>query len=156
MKPYCGSNPLHGVTMATLVAIVLFSATYVGSQPTSTPQILRYHFDDPHTRAGFEHFYNLEYDKAIKEFEQVQQAHPDDAFAVNHLLSAVMFKELYRIGALDSELYAKEGFLASKQYPVDPKVKERISGLIERSLELSETKLKANGDDVDALYTRGV
>ncbi len=119
-------------------------------------QIVHYHLDDPHTRAGFEYFYNIEYDKAIHEFDVVLETHPNDAFAVNHLLSGVMFKELYRIGALDSELYAKEGFLKSKQYPLDPKTRDRIKELTERALQLSEEKLKTNPDDVDALYARGV
>ena len=50
--------------------------------------------NDVNTRKGFDNFYNLEYDKAIREFEAALQAHPDDPFAVNHLLSAVIFKEL--------------------------------------------------------------
>jgi tetratricopeptide (TPR) repeat protein len=67
-----------------------------------------------------------------------------------------MFKEMYRIGALDSELYAKEQFLASKQFPMDPKVKARIDDLTQRALSLEEARLKTNPDDADALYARGV
>src|SRR5512141_1789354 len=63
---------------------------------------------DPLTRSGMEHFYNMEYDKAIQQFEKVVEQHPDDPFAVNHLASSIMWKELYRIGALDTELYAKD------------------------------------------------
>ena len=67
--------------------------------------------NDANTRKGFDHFYNLEYDKAIREFELAQQAHPDDPFAVNHTLAGVIFKELLRIGALDTEAYAGDSFL---------------------------------------------
>ena len=67
--------------------------------------------NDATTRKGFDHFYNLEYDKAIREFEAAQQAHPNDPFAVNHTLEAVIFKELFRIGALDTEAYAGDSFL---------------------------------------------
>ena len=67
--------------------------------------------NDANTRKGFDHFYNLEYDKAIHEFELAQQAHPDDPFAVNHTLAGVIFKELLRIGALDTEAYAGDSFL---------------------------------------------
>ena len=52
--------------------------------------------NDPATRKGFDYFYNLEYDKSVREFEATQQAHPDDPFAVNHVLAGVIFKELYR------------------------------------------------------------
>lgn len=112
--------------------------------------------NDPVTRAGFEHFYNMEYDKAIHEFEIALQQHPDDPFAVNHLASGVLWKELYRIGALDSELYAKDEFLDSRHFPPDPKVRERLKQLLDRSQALSEARLKANPNDVDALYARGV
>jgi tetratricopeptide (TPR) repeat protein len=119
-------------------------------------QILHFHPDDNYTRLGFDAFYNQEYDKAIHQFELSLQAHPDDPFAVNHLLSGVMFKEMYRIGALDSELYAKEQFLGSKQFPMDPKVKARIDELTQRALSLEEGKLNQSPNDGDALYARGV
>ena len=70
--------------------------------------------NDANTRKGFDDFYNLEYDKAIHEFEAAQQAHPNDPFAVNHLLAAIVFKELKRIGALDTESYAGDSFLTRK------------------------------------------
>jgi len=127
-----------------------------GKQVQLAPQqITHYHLDEPHTKAGFEFFYNAEYDPAIKEFQVALEAHPDDPFAVNHLLTGIMFKEMYRIGALDSELYAKEGFLHSKQFPIDPKIREQVSQLTARALQLEDDRLKKNENDVDALYSRG-
>ncbi len=70
--------------------------------------------NDANTRKGYEYFYNLEYDKAVHEFELALAAHPDDPFAVNHLLAAVVFRELNRIGALDTESYAGDNFLTKK------------------------------------------
>ncbi len=110
---------------------------------------------DAGTRRGFEHFYNMEYDRSIREFEQVVQAHPDDPFAINHLITGVMWKELYRIGALDSELYAKDAFLTSQQFPPDPKVRARLKELIDRALVIEEKRLQENANDVAALYARG-
>ncbi|HWR16211.1 MAG TPA: tetratricopeptide repeat protein [Terriglobales bacterium] len=164
MKPY-GSSRFRRLFFRTvlILAFTLLTTLAVASHPkaeNSKPkpaqQILKYHLQDEHTRRGFEHFYNLQYDKAIKEFETALEKNPDDAFAVNHLLSGVMFKEMYRIGALDSELYAKEGFLQSKQFPVEQKTKDRIKALMQQSLQLSDAKLKTNPNDVDALYARGV
>src|SRR5579871_3710435 len=60
---------------------------------------------DPLTLSGLDHFYNMEYDKAIQDLTLAFQQHPDDPFAANHLLSAYLFRELYRTGALDTELY---------------------------------------------------
>lgn len=170
MKPYKRSGSLSRIFPVVLLfaTVATGSAAYVsgnkpgekdqgnGKKTVFPQQIVHYHLDDPHTKAGFEHFYNLEYDKAIHEFELALQGHPDDAFAVNHLLSGVMFKELYRIGALDSELYAKEGFLHSQQYPIEPKTKNRLQGLMTQALSLSDAQLKTKPDDVNALYARGV
>ncbi len=112
--------------------------------------------NDANTRKGFEHFYNLEYDKAIHDFEAAQQAHPNDPFAVNHTLAAVTFKELYRIGALDTEAYAADNFLTKKPLvPLDPTVRDQIKQLTAQSLALSQAKLDKNPNDVDALYARG-
>ena len=113
--------------------------------------------NDAATRKGFDHFYNLEYDKAIREFEGAEQAHPDDPFAVNHVLAAVIFKELLRIGALDTEAYAGDTFL-TKQHTeaLDPKARERIKQLTDQALALSQVRLDKNPDDVDALYARGI
>ena len=113
--------------------------------------------NDAATRKGFDHFYNLEYDKAIREFEAAQQAHPDDPFAVNHTLEGVIFKELFRIGALDTEAYAGDSFLTRKfAAPLDPKVQARVRQLTDQALALSQARLDKNPKDVDALYARGV
>ena len=67
---------------------------------------LSYRPVDPSNPAAFEHFYNLDYDRAVQDFDQVLRRHPGDPFAVNHLLTAVMFRELYRMGVLDTGEYA--------------------------------------------------
>lgn len=117
---------------------------------------LKFRPNDADTRAGFEYLYSLEYDLAVRRFEAALTAHPEDPNSVNHLLTAVMFRELYRIGALDSELYAKNGFLTSKQFPVDAKVKAEVKQLMQRAFDLEEARLKQNSNDVEALYARGV
>ncbi len=114
--------------------------------------------NDPLTVSGFDHFYNMEYDKAIHDFTLAFQQHPDDPFAANHLLSGYVFRELYRIGALDTELYAKNDFLDKKQsgVPLDPEIQTKIKQLAQTALALSETQLQSNPNDVRALYARGV
>ena len=114
------------------------------------------HLSDPLTREGFDHFYNMEYDQAIADFEKVVAAHPDDPYAVNHLLTGVLFRELYHIGALDTELYAKDSFLTSKQFPINSITRSHIQDLMTRATQLSEDRLKKNPNDLEALYSRGV
>jgi len=156
MRPYGSYGKPTRACLFLLLFLIYLTVTSVGATQENGVVKLNFRPDDSDTRAGFEHFYNLEYDEAIRCFEAAVKSHPDDAFALNHLLSGVMFRELYRIGALDTELYAKNGFLTSKQFPIDAKAKERILTLMDQSLKFSESRLKKDPDDVDALYTRGV
>lgn len=105
---------------------------------------------------AFDHFYNLDYEHAVQEFEQVLQRHPEDPFAVNHLLTSVLFKELYRMGALDTGDYANDSFVGAAHRPADPKAKQRIKELVERAFRSEEARLNRDPNDVDALYARGV
>jgi outer membrane protein assembly factor BamD (BamD/ComL family) len=48
---------------------------------------------DPLNDEAFDAFYNLEYDKAVGDFEKIVERHPDDPFAINHLVNALLFHE---------------------------------------------------------------
>jgi len=111
---------------------------------------------DPRNPAAFQHFYDMYYERSIQEFTQVLQRHPDDPDAVNHLLTAVLFRELDRIGALNAGDYANDSFINSKHRPADPKVCDEIKQLVSRAQALEDKRLEANAKDVGALYSRGV
>jgi tetratricopeptide (TPR) repeat protein len=124
--------------------------------PDSNPESLAFRPHDPLNLIAFNHFYNLDYDRAVQEFEQVLARHPDDPFAVNHLLTATLFRELYRMGVLNTGEYANDTFISAPHRPADPKIKQQINDLVNRALRLEEARLAANPNDVEALYARGV
>lgn len=111
---------------------------------------------DPLVAAAFDRFYNMDYDRAIQDFEKVRDRHPNDPAAVNHLLSAVQLRELYRMGAMNSGEYASDSFIGEAHRPADPKVKEQIKSLVAQAETLEEQALKANSSDAAALYARGI
>jgi tetratricopeptide (TPR) repeat protein len=111
---------------------------------------------DPLVDAAFDHFYNLDYDRAIQEFEKVLERRPNDPLAVNHLLTTILMRELYRMGAMNSGEYANDSFIGEAHRMADPAAKERIKQLVDRAERLEEQELKSNPNDVDALYARGV
>ena len=111
---------------------------------------------DPLVEAAAGHFYNMDYDVAIQEYGRVLDRHPEDPFAVNHLLSTVLIRELYRMGAMNSGEYANDSFIGQAHRAADPKVKEQIQQLVDRAEGLEERELKADPSNVDALYARGV
>src|SRR5262249_28820739 len=108
------------------------------------------------TQAAFDHFYNMEYDRATQEFEKILEKHPNDPFAVNRLMSVILMRDLYDTGAMNTGDYANDSFIGRAPRPTDEKIKVRIKALAHRALEEEEKLLKANPSDVNALYCRGV
>lgn len=138
-----------------LAGLALAGATVFG-QTAASPGLQAFRPHDPLNSEAFERFYNLDYDRAVQDFERVAQKYPDDPFVVNHLLTGVLFRELYRMGALNSGEYANDSFINTPHRPADPKAKQRIKELVDRALRLEQKRLDADGKDVDALYARGV
>ncbi|MGA9981647.1 MAG: tetratricopeptide repeat protein [Candidatus Sulfotelmatobacter sp.] len=120
--------------------------------PAAAANVVR----DPQVDAAFDHFYNMEYDPATRDFEKILARHPKDPFAVNHLLTCVLVHELYDTGAMNTGEYANDSFIGQTHRPGDPKVNARIRQLVAQAEALEEEELKANPNDVDALYARGV
>jgi hypothetical protein len=111
---------------------------------------------DPQSEAAFDHFYNMDYDRATQEFEKILERHPNDPFAVNHLLTAVLMHDLYDTGAMNTGDYSNDSFIGRTPRSTKPEVKERIKELVRRAEALEDRQLKAKPKDVDILYCRGV
>jgi tetratricopeptide (TPR) repeat protein len=150
---------LRCLARGVLVAGLCFSALppgYAAAGGTASAQsAISYRPNDPLNATAFDHFYNLDYDRAVEEFDQVLRRHPDDPFAVNHVCTAVLIRELYRMGAMNTGEYANDSFIGQAHRPADPKAKEQIKALLRRAENLEEQQLKANPDNVDMLYARG-
>ena len=146
--PFAGRHFLAGLLVCALVAAAVTQLR--GASPTGPPP------QDALTRSGFERYYDLDYDGAVSDFERASKAHPDDPFAVNHLLSAVFYRELYRVGALDTSLYSNNSFLLKRKFSFDPKVSAEVNQLTDRALLLSGQRLAKDPQDVQAFYARGL
>lgn len=111
---------------------------------------------DPAVRRGYEQFYNLQYDDALKTFNTVAQAHPQEPIAWDYVLMATTFRELYHQDLLDTTYYAHDSFLSSKRdVPVPSATRQQIEELTNRVTSLADARLKANGQDKNALFARG-
>lgn len=137
-------------------AFLLLLGVLPAQQASKAPEKFTYRPNDSLNAAAFEHFYNMEYARSIQEFSEVLQRHPDDPNAVNHLLNATLFRELYRIGALNAGEYANDSFINAHHRPADPHACQQIKALVQKALTLEEKRLATNSKDVGALYARGV
>jgi tetratricopeptide (TPR) repeat protein len=106
---------------------------------------------------GYDHFYNLEYDEAIASFEQAAREHPDNPDFHNHIAEALVFREMYRDGALESELVSgNNSFLRRPKLEPSPAVRTRFLGEIQKAMDLSQARIRTNPRDAGALYALGI
>jgi tetratricopeptide (TPR) repeat protein len=131
---------------------VLLAALPVCAQRIDTDPLNRL----PEVRAAFQFVYSMDYERAIRRFEEIQHQHPGDPIATDYLLDAVTFQELNRLDQLDSTFYANDGFLSGKHTVTeDPKVRDRIRALGAQAVNEAATELTKNPNDVNALFARG-
>lgn len=143
------------ITLTKFLLLFALCAIATG-QSQSAPTNSHETKHDLQSQAAFDNFYNMEYDRAEQEFQKILDKHPNDPFAVNHLLTAILMHDLYDTGAMNTGEYANDSFIGRAPRPTDQKIKDRIKELVRRAEALEEQELKANPKDVDALYCRGV
>ena len=109
----------------------------------------------PEVQTAYQHFYNLDYADAGTLFSKIAAEHPTDPMAADYVLNNAVFRELYRLDLLDTTLYVQDGFLSGK-HPVveDPRASARIEDLYQHAIDLSNRRLAANSNDLDALFAR--
>jgi tetratricopeptide (TPR) repeat protein len=142
--------------LLVLVCLLLASSLSAVSQSPPVPAATHGAPHDAQTDAAFDHFYNMDYARATEEFQKIVEKHPNDPYALNHLLTSVLMHDLYDTGAMNTGDYANDSFIGRTPRPTDTKVKDRIKELVHRAEALEEQELKENPKDVDALYCRGV
>jgi tetratricopeptide (TPR) repeat protein len=106
---------------------------------------------------GFDHFYNLEFEQAIADFEKAIAQNPNSPDLHNHLAQSIVFREMYRDGALESELVSgTNSFLRRPKLNPAPETEKRFLDEIGTAMALSQARLDKNPDDTGALYALGI
>ncbi|MEO8592146.1 MAG: tetratricopeptide repeat protein [Candidatus Solibacter sp.] len=106
---------------------------------------------------GFTQFYNLDYDQALVSFEKAIAEHPNLPDLHNHLAQTLIFREMYRNGALESELVSgSNSFLRRPKLNPPPDLEKRILDEIAKAMALAETRLKQNPNDTALMYSLGI
>ena len=112
---------------------------------------------EPTLTPGFEHFYNLEYPEAIRDFRAETVKDSANPESWNHLAQAILYSEMFKAGALESEMVSGSNpfILREKMNPGDQAAKE-FDASIAKAMELSNARLAKNPMDPKALYASGV
>ncbi|HXS11857.1 MAG TPA: hypothetical protein VN734_04090 [Acidobacteriaceae bacterium] len=137
-----------------LLACLLILCLPAQAQPLNT------HTDplnlDPLVRHGFDQFYNLDFEAALKDFNQVAQQHPQDPMAWNYILVVTIFRQLYHQDLLDTTYYAHDSFLFSKrEINISKQSRDQINSLTDKIISMCNARLDQNADDKNALFARG-
>ncbi len=102
---------------------------------------------------GHDHYFNLEYDAAIEDYRHLLDVDPSDLGAHNHMATAVLFKELLRLGMLETSAFKGDNeFLKREKPKPDPAVKETFEGLLAEGRERALAALARSPDAAEALY----
>ena len=103
-------------------------------------------------RDGIEALYNLDYEKARREFSQITQLCPNHPAGYQLLAARVWVKTLYESRRLQTSLYSRsDSFYTKGDDKVDPKIITEFRNLTRESRRLAEARLKTNPKDVEAL-----
>jgi tetratricopeptide (TPR) repeat protein len=102
-------------------------------------------------RSGLEALYNLDYDKAQREFKEIARLYPNHPAGPQLLAARLWIKTLYESRRLQSSLYSSESFYSSGDDKVDAKVVEEFRALTREARRRSEARLKQNPRDIEAL-----
>ena len=107
--------------------------------------------------AGFDHFYNLEYEQCIADFEKAIAQNPNIPDLHNHLAQALVFREMYRNGALESELVSgNNSFLRRPKMNPSPATEKEFLDELAKAMDLANARLKKNPNDTGAMYSLGI
>ncbi|MDE3159989.1 MAG: tetratricopeptide repeat protein, partial [Acidobacteriota bacterium] len=112
---------------------------------------------EPLVNEGFDHFYNLEYEEALADFGQAVVQNPDAPELHNYLAETLVFREMFRDGALESELVSGENsFLRRPNLNPTAETEQRLLRELTRAMVLSNARLRQNPRDTSALYALGI
>jgi tetratricopeptide (TPR) repeat protein len=110
-----------------------------------------------HVDQGYDHFYNLEFDQALADFNQAIAQDPNNPDLHNHAAETVVFSEMYRDGALESELVTgNNSLLRRAKLNPTPQTRKLFLDEIQKALDLEQSRLRRNPNDTGALYDMGI
>jgi tetratricopeptide (TPR) repeat protein len=78
-------------------------------------------------RRGHDHYFNLEYEQAMASYRQALDLNPANPNTYNHMATAILFKELNRLGMLETSAFKEDNkFLAQEKPQPDPQVADEF------------------------------
>jgi tetratricopeptide (TPR) repeat protein len=131
--------------------VLLFLAPLVSAQQPWLTDAERAQFEELR-RSGLDALYNIDYDKAQRDFKQIVQLYPNHPGGYQLLAARLWIKTLYESRRLQASLYSGESFYTNgDDDKVDPKIVTEFRNLTRDAKRLAEAKLKQEPKNIEAL-----
>jgi tetratricopeptide (TPR) repeat protein len=102
-------------------------------------------------RSGLDALYNIDYDKADRDFKEIVKLYPNHPGGYQLLAARLWIKTLYESRRLQVSLYSSESFYTNGDDKVDPKIVTEFRNLTREAKRLAEAKLKQEPKNIEAL-----
>ncbi len=97
-------------------------------------------------------FYNMDFDEALAAFEKILAASPNDAEFHNHVAHTLLFRELLRNGALESQMVSgNNSFIRRMKMEPPADVEKRFFAEIDKSIVITQLAISQNPRDTKAM-----
>src|SRR5258708_14572336 len=104
---------------------------------------------------GFEALFNLDYERARKDFREIARLFPAHPAGPQFLAAGLWIETLYETRRLQASLYSSDSFYSPNEDKANPKVIEQFRSWTREAKKLAEARLKQNPKDIEALYFLG-
>ena len=136
-----------------VVFVLVVAAVAVAAQQSSSPWLAdaeRARFDELR-RSGLDALYNIDYDKAQRDFNELVKLYPNHPGGYQLLAARVWIKTLYESRRLQVSLYSSESFYVNGDDMVGPKIVTEFRNFTREAKRLAEANLKQEPKNIEAL-----
>ena len=102
-------------------------------------------------RSGLDALYNIDYDKAQRDFKEIVRLYPHHPGGHQLLAARLWIKTLYESRRLQASLYSSESFYSTGDDKVDAKIITEFRNYTREAKRLAEAKLKQEPKNIEAL-----
>ncbi|HEU4797126.1 MAG TPA: tetratricopeptide repeat protein [Pyrinomonadaceae bacterium] len=136
--------------LGCLLVLLLFAPLVAAQQSAWLTDAERARFEELR-RSGLDALYNIDYDKAQREFKEIVKLYPNHPGGYQLLAARVWIKTLYESRRLQASLYSSDSFYSNGDDKVDPKIVSEFRGYTREAKRLAEAKLKQEPKNIEAL-----
>jgi len=136
--------------LAVVLVMLLCAVTALAQQTPWLTDAERARFEELR-RSGLDALYNIDYDKADRDFKEIVKLYPNHPGGYQLLAARLWIKTLYESRRLQVSLYSSESFYTNGDDKVDPKIVTEFRNLTREAKRIAEAKLKQEPKNIEAL-----